>query len=129
MYGDHDLVAAFANSIGFSRGVFRYSGHGIHERCVSSMMLARQFEMAKMDAAQDLSAIKGVDKAKVPDKPSGPRCWRTILFVTVFFLLVAVVRAFVKEGVRRSRANPAKADRWAMFDQYRAWCRPSRFQA
>lgn len=97
----------------------------VEDALANYLMLSRQYEIAKMDAAQGLSAVKVLDKAVVPGEPFKPRRWINLMMVTSLFVLIAVIRAFIKESIERSRSDPANAARWAMFDRYRSWRRPA----
>lgn len=124
----HDAGVSSRPSLGEMPGFaleYARAERDVEDALSNYQMHARQYEMAKMDVAQDLSAVKVVDKAVIADAPRDPRRWRTMLVVTLLFISIAVARAFIKEAVSRSRGNPAKAERWAMFDQFRTWRRAS----
>ncbi|RXZ43475.1 hypothetical protein EBB06_09990 [Crenobacter cavernae] len=81
-------------------------------------LLAKQFEMAKIDEAKDTSTIQVLDKATPADKKSKPkRAVITLLGVLAGFF-VGVLGAFAREGLRRNRQGDG-AKRWAALRQ--AW--------
>lgn len=87
-------------------------------------LLAKQFEMAKLDEAREGSRMQIMARAVVPDKKSGPP--RLLIIVACFlggFFLASIYAVFA-EGFRGVRSNP---EQWAQMrefaEQFRA--RPS----
>lgn len=70
-------------------------------------ILARQFEIAKLDEAREGALIQVVDPAVPPDRRSFPSRSLIVICATFAGLLVGVFSAFVQEGVRRMRSDPA----------------------
>ena len=74
-------------------------------------LLARQYEVAKVDEARQGAVVQVVDRAVVPDRRSWPRP-SIILPVAAFLgLLLGVVWAFASEATRRVVSNPAERSR------------------
>lgn len=74
-------------------------------------VLIRQFEMAKLDEANDAPLIQVLDKAVMPEKKSKPRRTRAVLqaaFVAGFLVTVFV---FLKEARLKALANPEQSER------------------
>jgi len=71
-------------------------------------LLARQYEVAKVDEAKQGSVVQVVDRAIVPDKKSSPKRTLIVLGATAFGLFVGVVWVFAAEGLRRLSNNPAE---------------------
>jgi tyrosine-protein kinase Etk/Wzc len=71
-------------------------------------LLARQYEVAKVDEAKQGSVVQVVDRAIVPDKRSSPQRTLIVLGAGVFGLFLGVVWAFAREGLTRLSNNPAK---------------------
>lgn len=74
-------------------------------------LIARQYEVAKVDEARQGSIVQIVDRAVVPDHRSFPS---KLIFTVVggfLGLLFGTVWVFVKEGVHRISNNPAEHDR------------------
>jgi tyrosine-protein kinase Etk/Wzc len=69
-------------------------------------LLARQYEVAKVDEAKQGSVVQVVDRAIVPDKRSSPQRTLIVLGAGVFGLFLGVVWAFAKEGLTRLSNNP-----------------------
>jgi uncharacterized protein involved in exopolysaccharide biosynthesis len=71
-------------------------------------LLARQYEVAKVDEARQGAVVQVVDRAVVPDRKSWPK--PTIILPAAAFLgmFLGVVWAFAAEGMRRIASNPAE---------------------
>lgn len=75
-------------------------------------VLARQFEMAKIDEAKDSSVIQVLDKAIPAEQKTSPkRALMSIAGVVGGFIL-GIILAFVHEGYCRARDNPGNTTRW-----------------
>ena len=84
-------------------------------------LMAKQFEMAKIDEAKDPSLIQIVDKAVVPDRKSKPKRSLIVLLSALAAGFAAVLWAFIKEGMEKARQNPESAERLATFRRYWSW--------
>jgi tyrosine-protein kinase Etk/Wzc len=71
-------------------------------------LLARQYEVAKVDEARQGATVQVVDKAIVPDRRSSPRRTLIVLGAAVLGLFLGVVWAFTREGLKRLSNNPAE---------------------
>ena len=69
-------------------------------------ILARQFELAKVDEAKEGSLIQVVDPALVPDRKSGPRRGLITIGATAFGFFLAVIIVFVRAGLEHLHRNP-----------------------
>jgi tyrosine-protein kinase Etk/Wzc len=74
-------------------------------------LLARQFEVAKIDEARQGTIVQVVDRAIVPDKRSSPQRTLIVLGAVVLGLFLGVVWAFAREGVTRLSNNPVEHSR------------------
>lgn len=74
-------------------------------------ILAKQFEMAKLDEAKDFPLIQVLDKAITPEKKSKPKRSMIVILSTLVGFFIAVIWAFLKEALNRSGANPEQAAR------------------
>ena len=68
-------------------------------------LLARQFEMAKIDEAKEGSIIQIIDKAIEPDRRSGPKRTAMVLLWATVALFVGILWAAVREVVAKVGAN------------------------
>jgi tyrosine-protein kinase Etk/Wzc len=64
-------------------------------------LLARQYEMAKVDEARQGATVQIVDRAVVPDRRSSPQRTLIVLGTAILGLLLGVVWAFAAEGLTR----------------------------
>lgn len=80
-------------------------------------LLAKQFELAKIDEAKTAPAIQFLDRASVPEKKSRPKRTITVLIATLLAASLTVLWAFVKEGSRGLQNNPRKAEKLKLFKQ------------
>lgn len=74
-------------------------------------LLARQYELAKIDEAKDSAIVQVMDKAVAPDRKSKPKRSRIVLLWTLAAGFFAVLLAFVIEAIARVRANPEQSGR------------------
>lgn len=76
-------------------------------------LLAKQYEIAKIDEAKDSAIIQVMDKAVVPDRKSKPRRGLIVILSTFAAGVAAILLAFIAEAVSRSKADPIQAERLA----------------
>jgi uncharacterized protein involved in exopolysaccharide biosynthesis len=74
-------------------------------------LIARQYEVAKVDEARQGAVVQVVDPAIVPDHRSWPRPSIILPIAAALGIFVGVVWAFASEGLRRIRENPAERQR------------------
>ena len=74
-------------------------------------LLARQYEVAKVDEARQGAVVQVVDRAVVPDRKSSPQRALIVLGAAVLGLFFGVVWAFSGEGLSRLSNNPAERSR------------------
>jgi len=69
-------------------------------------ILARQFEMAKLDEAKEGSLIQVVDPAVLPDKKSSPRRGLIIIVATLVGFVLSVIVVFWNASVEHLKDDP-----------------------
>jgi uncharacterized protein involved in exopolysaccharide biosynthesis len=74
-------------------------------------LLARQYEVAKVDEARQGAVVQVVDRAVVPDRKSFPPRTLIVLGAVVLGLILGSAWAFSREGLRRLSNNPAERSR------------------
>ena len=74
-------------------------------------LLARQYEIAKVDEARQGAVVQIVDRAIVPDRRSSPQRTYIVLGSTILGLIIGLVWAFASEGLVRLSSNPAERPR------------------
>lgn len=74
-------------------------------------LLARQFEMAKLDEARQGSLVQVMDAAVPPDHRSSPRTLLMVLFGAAAGLLIGLFSAFALEALAMVRRKPQERAR------------------
>jgi uncharacterized protein involved in exopolysaccharide biosynthesis len=75
-------------------------------------LLAKQYELAKIDEAKDSTAIQVLDTAIPADRKSKPSRVKVTLAGAMAGALLGLIIAFLRSLYTRSRINPASAGRW-----------------
>lgn len=76
-------------------------------------LLAKQFELAKLEEAKDSSVVQVMDVAVAPDRKSKPKRAIIILLATIAGFLLSLIVVFVKEAWANGQRDPAQAERYA----------------
>jgi len=84
-------------------------------------LLAKQFELAKIDEAKDSAVVQVMDKAIEPDRKSKPYRALIVLLSALAGLFVAVSLAFIYEAIAKVSADPQQTDRMQVLKRYLAW--------
>jgi len=69
-------------------------------------LLAKQFELAKLDAAREGAVIQVVDPAVLPDRKSFPKVSLIVPAVIFVWVLLALFSILMMEGIRRAEERP-----------------------
>lgn len=84
-------------------------------------ILAKQFEMAKLDEAKDFPLIQVLDRATPPENKSKPKRSLIVLLVTLGAFFLAVLLAFVRESQLSAMEKPEQAERIQMLRNAFKW--------
>jgi len=84
-------------------------------------LLAKQYELAKIDEAKDATIVQVMDKAIEPDRKSKPRRSLIVLLWALVALFASVSWAFVREVSDRAKADPEKASKLEILRRYLRW--------
>ena len=84
-------------------------------------LLAKQFELAKIDEAKDATIIQVLDKAIEPDRKSRPRRTLIVLLWAFLALFASIIWAFVREAASRAKTDPKQAYRLGTLRGYLRW--------
>ncbi len=74
-------------------------------------LIARQYEVAKVDEAKEGSVVQVVDRAVVPDRHSSPQRTLIIIGSVVLGLILGIAWVFSAEGLARISNNPEERSR------------------
>jgi tyrosine-protein kinase Etk/Wzc len=86
-------------------------------------ILARQFAAAKLDEAKDSPLIQILDKAIPPEKKSKPKRGLIVILATLVAFFLAVIWAFIKEALTRSKSDPEQDARLQELRRVFRWNR------
>jgi len=86
-------------------------------------LLAKQFEIAKLDEARDAAVIQVLDVAVEPERKSKPKRAPTVILATLVAGFIAVLWVFVSEALAKARQNPAQAGKLARLSSALSWRR------
>lgn len=78
-------------------------------------ILARQFELAKLDEAKEGAMIQVVDPAVAPDRRSFPRRTLIVICAALAGLLIGIVVAILQAGFERMRSDPEAASKFHLL--------------
>lgn len=81
-------------------------------------LLAKQYEIARIDEAKDATLIQALDRAVTPERKSKPKRAVIVVIIAIISGFSAVILAFVRESQDRARRNPTQAARLATLHRY-----------
>jgi len=84
-------------------------------------LLAKQYELAKIDEAKDATIVQVMDKAIEPDWKSKPKRALIVILTTLVAGFMAVIWAFIKEVGERVGQIPEQASRLEALRGYMRW--------
>src|SRR6266851_3617902 len=67
-------------------------------------LLAKQYELAKIDEAKDATVIQVMDHAVEPDRKSKPKRTQIVIFSALLALIASILWALIREAVGRTKA-------------------------
>ena len=84
-------------------------------------LLARQYELAKVDEAKESALIQVLDKAIEPDRRSKPKRSQMVVVSSVAGLLFGILLALVWEAMSKAAYDPKQAEHLRAFKYYLKW--------
>jgi uncharacterized protein involved in exopolysaccharide biosynthesis len=84
-------------------------------------LLARQYEMSRVDEARDASIIQVLDKAVAPDRKSKPKRALIVILTAFGVGFLAILIAFVRESMGKAKQDPEQASRLANLRASLRW--------
>jgi tyrosine-protein kinase Etk/Wzc len=86
-------------------------------------LLAKQFEMARIDESREGAVIQVVDPAQPPERKFKPKRALIVVLATTLVLFTAVFWVLIREAIRKSANDPIRAERMAVLRAAMAWNR------
>jgi len=74
-------------------------------------LLAKQYEIAKMDEARDAAVVQVLDRAVQPERKSRPQRARIVIVTAILAFLAALLWALVRDAHERAKRNPEQSRR------------------
>jgi uncharacterized protein involved in exopolysaccharide biosynthesis len=84
-------------------------------------LLAKQYELAKVDEARDSTVIQAMDKAIPPDRKSKPVRTLIVLVSGIVGVLLGFFLGFLFEAMEKAKADPRQAGRLETLKRYLKW--------
>ena len=84
-------------------------------------LLAKQFEMAKLDEAKQSSVIQVLDKADVPERKSKPKRSQIVLISALAAGFLAILWAFIAEALKNASKDTEQHERLTQLRQLLRW--------
>jgi len=84
-------------------------------------LLAKQYEIAKIDEARDASIVQVLDPAVEPERKSKPMRSLIVILTAIVAGFLAVIWAFIREAGQRARQNPQQSARLDTLRSYVRW--------
>jgi uncharacterized protein involved in exopolysaccharide biosynthesis len=81
-------------------------------------VLAKQYEVARIDEAKDPSIIQVLDPAVVPERRAKPERTKIVVLSTLVGFMLSVLGAFFVEARRRALLSAKGAAQWAELKRY-----------
>ena len=81
-------------------------------------LLAKQYELARVDEAKNASIIQVLDTAVPPDRKAKPKRALIVILTALAVGFLAVLWAFIKEAGEKARRDPEQAERLSTFRKY-----------
>jgi uncharacterized protein involved in exopolysaccharide biosynthesis len=81
-------------------------------------LLAKQYEVAKIDEAKNATLVQILDRAEPPERKSKPRRWLISLLLALTAGFMAVIWVFFREALSRARKDSEQLRRLRLFNRY-----------
>lgn len=91
--------------------ITKYRDFKYHETLFE--LMAKQYELARLDEARDGAVIQVVDAARPPERKSKPRKAQIAVLTTLGVFFLTLLAALVYHALRNAAADPGKAEKVA----------------
>jgi len=71
-------------------------------------LLAKQYELARVDESKEAPLVQAIDRATPPEKRTRPKRTLIVLATTAVAFVAAVIAAFARDAAASARADPAR---------------------
>jgi len=72
-------------------------------------LLAKQFEIAKIDEARDASIVQVLDRAVEPERKSRPHRARIVIVTAILAFLATLLWALLRDAHERTKNDPEQS--------------------
>lgn len=81
-------------------------------------LLAKQYELARLDESKEASIIQVLDRAVAPERKSAPKRTIIVLVTGIAVGMLALILAFIREAWLRARTDPARAEQMVALREH-----------
>jgi len=78
-------------------------------------LLAKQFEIAKIDEARDASIVQVLDRAVEPERKSRPHRARIVIVTAILAFLATLLWALLRDAHERTKNDPEQSRKMNML--------------
>jgi len=86
-------------------------------------LIAKQYELARLDEARDILVVQVLDRARPPDRKSKPKRALIVIAATLLTGIFAVFWVLLREAAERAVRDPGQANKLAILRRSLAWRR------
>jgi tyrosine-protein kinase Etk/Wzc len=80
-------------------------------------LLARQYEIARIDEAKEATLIQVLDKAVVPERKTRPKRAVIVILTALIFGMLAILLTFVREALAKAKLDPRQSARLGLISK------------
>jgi uncharacterized protein involved in exopolysaccharide biosynthesis len=95
--------------------IAKYRDFKYHETLFE--LMAKQYELARLDEAREGAVIQVVDAAQPPERKSKPRKAQIAVLTTFAALFVTLLVVFARQALRNAATDPSAADKISRLRQ------------
>jgi len=95
--------------------ITKYRDFKYHETLFE--LMAKQYELARLDEAREGAVIQVVDAAQPPERKSKPKKALIAVVTTLAVFFLTLIAVFIRDGLRNAAGNPEMASKLARLRQ------------
>ena len=84
-------------------------------------LLAKQYEMAKIDEAKESGVVQVMDKAIEPDRKSKPKRAQMVVVSAMMAAFAAILWVFLSDAIAKARTDPRQVERMHAIRRNLGW--------